>query len=346
MTNIVRTVEPTVEPITSAEVAAHVRLDSFTLPPTAAPTVALLGSPAAGNVDDGAHRYRVTFVTSDGETDGGPISSVVTVADKTVNGQVSLTAIPTGSNLVTARKLYRTTAGGSDYLLLATISNNTTTTYTDNIADASLGAGIPVANGTLPDVVLPIYIKAARRQAEHKYLHRALLEQTWQLTLDAFPTATIDDPNPEANKLYAMLDGARVKITDGAEIHLPMPRLISITEIAYVDEDGADQTLTSDDYVICQSDDDPFLVPADEDAGWPLTADQRNAVTITYTCGYGDSADDVLDDIKAGILLLSADLYRNREAQTESNAELKPNPAVVNLFEPHAVRGNQWLIIA
>lgn len=346
MTTILRTVEPTVEPIRSADVAAHVRLDSFTLPPTTAPTVALVSPDVAGNVDDGAHRYRVTFVTADGETDGGPISSAITVADKTVSGQVALTAIPTGDANVTARKLYRTAAGGSDYLLLATISNNTTTTYTDNIADASLGAGIPVANGTLPDVVIPIYIKAARRNAEHKYLHRALLEQTWQLTIDAFPTATIDDPNPEANKLYTMLDGARVKVTDGLEIHLPMPRLIAITSIAYVDADGADQTLSSDDYVICQSDDDPFLLPADEDAGWPETADQRNAVTITYTCGYGDSADDVPDDIKAGLLLLVADLYRNREAQTEMNVELKPNPTVVNLFEPHAIRGNQWLIIA
>lgn len=344
MTNIVRTVEPAVEPITSTEIAKHIRLDAFTLPPTTAPAVALAVPDAPGNVDDGAHRYRVTFVTSDGETDGGPMSASVTVADKTANGQLSLTAIPTGDVRVTARKLYRTAADGSDYLLLATIANNTTTTYTDNTADSSLGVGVPVANGTLADVVLPIYIAAARRNAEHKYLHRALLEQTWEMTLDAFPPATVADPNPAANQTYAMLDGSRVKITDGLEIHLPMPRLIAVESIAYVDANGDDQTLAADDYEIVLSDDDPFLVPVADT--WPDTADQRGAVTITYRSGYGDSTDDVPTEIKAGVLLLAADLYRNREAQTDVSAELKPNPAVVNLFEPYAVRGNQWLIIA
>ena len=56
------------------------------------------------------------------------------------NSQVALTAIPVGSTGVTSRKLYRTVAGGSALLLLTTIADNTTTTYTDSTADASLGA--------------------------------------------------------------------------------------------------------------------------------------------------------------------------------------------------------------
>jgi hypothetical protein len=45
---------------------------------------------------------------------------------------------------VTSRKLYRTAGDAAGtWLLLATIANNTTTTYTDIIADASLGSGIP-----------------------------------------------------------------------------------------------------------------------------------------------------------------------------------------------------------
>ena len=39
----------------------------------------------------------------------------------------------------------RIISGGSTYYLLATIADNSTTIYTDNIADASLGAG---SNGT------------------------------------------------------------------------------------------------------------------------------------------------------------------------------------------------------
>ena len=45
---------------------------------------------------------------------------------------------------VIARKIYRTKAGGSTYWLLATIADNTTTTYTDTAADASLTDEIAV----------------------------------------------------------------------------------------------------------------------------------------------------------------------------------------------------------
>lgn len=44
---------------------------------------------------------------------------------------------------VTARKLYRTTANGTQLKLLATIANNTATTYTDTTADGALGANAP-----------------------------------------------------------------------------------------------------------------------------------------------------------------------------------------------------------
>jgi hypothetical protein len=59
---------------------------------------------------------------------------------------VPLTSIPTGITGVTDRKLYRTAAGGSQLKLLATIANNTATTYTDTIADGSLGANAPTTN--------------------------------------------------------------------------------------------------------------------------------------------------------------------------------------------------------
>lgn len=103
-----------------------------------APTVALAGL-GAGNVDNGTHYYFVTYVTANGETNLSSGASV-TVADKTVNGQVTVT-IPTSSDTrVTARKIYRNTANSYSWVevkLLATINDNTTTTYTDNIADAS-----------------------------------------------------------------------------------------------------------------------------------------------------------------------------------------------------------------
>src|SRR5687768_6622810 len=158
--------EPTVEPVTVAEVMAWARIDSSNVEPAPSLITVALASPAvAGNVDNGAHRYLATFVTASGETQAGAVSAAVTVADKTVNGKVELTAIPIGGALVTARKIYRTTAGGATYLLLATIANNTATIYTDNIADSSLGAAAPSTN-TTSDPMLSMLITAARRVAE------------------------------------------------------------------------------------------------------------------------------------------------------------------------------------
>lgn len=60
--------------------------------------------------------------------------------------QVSLTAIAVGPSGTTSRKVYRTAAAGSQLKLLTTLANNTTTTYTDSTADASLGANVPTSD--------------------------------------------------------------------------------------------------------------------------------------------------------------------------------------------------------
>jgi hypothetical protein len=60
--------------------------------------------------------------------------------------QVALSGIAIGASGVTARKVYRTVAGGSQLKLLTTIADNTTTTYTDNVADGSLGTNAPTSD--------------------------------------------------------------------------------------------------------------------------------------------------------------------------------------------------------
>ena len=99
----------------------------------------------AGNVEVGTHSYKVTFVDQAGsETLPSAKSNVVTVvgaADK-----VNVTQIPIGPAGIVARKLYRTVAGDAgNWLLLATIADNTTVSYVDNTADGDLGAAAPAA---------------------------------------------------------------------------------------------------------------------------------------------------------------------------------------------------------
>jgi hypothetical protein len=61
--------------------------------------------------------------------------------------QVTVSAIPVSPDPgVTARKIYRTEANGSTYKFVATIANNTATTYLDATPDGSLGATAPVVS--------------------------------------------------------------------------------------------------------------------------------------------------------------------------------------------------------
>ena len=288
---------PATEPLTVAEVKAHLRLDAaYGEPAPTAPTVALVAPAVAGSVDNGAHRYRVTFVTADGETEGGDISAVVTVADKTVNGKVLVSAIPVGGSAVTSRKLYRTAAGGTAYLFLATVAGNITTTYTDNIADAGLGAACPTTN-TTTDPQLNALIKAARQHAE-TFTRRAFITQTWDLLLDYFPTELI---------------------------RLPLPPLVSVESINYVNANGVLTLWANTKYTVD--------APAGEHAErgsvtlaygeiWPVTQDIANAVTVEFIAGYGAAA-AVPQGIKQALLLMIGQWYDNPAAQDDMPAAAK-----------------------
>lgn len=107
-----------------------------------------LAAAGAGLLSNGVYSYKAVFRTANGQTEAGTVSSNVTVVDNATNGKVNLTAIPLGPTGTTARDLYRTDAGGATWKFLATLADNTTTTYLDNIADASLGALAPTANST------------------------------------------------------------------------------------------------------------------------------------------------------------------------------------------------------
>lgn len=127
------------------------KLAGFVTDPATAPTGALVSPAAAGNIENGVHKYKYTFVNATGETLPSAASADVTVADKAVNGQVLVSGIAVGEVGTVARKVYRTEAAGSTYKLLTTISNNTATTFLDNVADASLTTAAPVANDAAVD---------------------------------------------------------------------------------------------------------------------------------------------------------------------------------------------------
>lgn len=318
---------PATEPLSIAEVMAHCYINAGNLEPAPGAITAALSAPAApGNVDNGVHRYLATFVTADGETQGGTVSAALTVVDKTVNGQVALTAIPLGGALVTARKLYRTTAGGSTYLLLATLSNNTATTYTDNTADAGLGAGAPTTN-TTADPNLRRLITDARKAAEQE-LHRYLITQTLDAHLDRFPRH----------------DGRRVHADGCCDcVELLLPPLQSVTSITYVDEDGATQTLPTDQYQVDAVSEPARIVPA-YNVTWPATRKQPNAVIVRFVAGYGTAA-EVPAPIKSWMLMHIKTLYVNRDFGFEkgANGEVIVPPSFIDgLLDGERVYGRMF----
>jgi len=136
------------------------------------------------------------------------------------------------------------------------------------------------------DTLIAALLDAAIESAEHA-TSRALMPQTWELALDAFPAA---------------FELTRVPVS-------------SIVSLKYVDTTGSLIQLASNAYVLDNASDHSFayVVPA-YGTTWPETLDQVNAVTLRYTAGY-DSAALVPDSVKAWIKLQVGAMYANREAE-------------------------------
>lgn len=104
-----------------------------------APTLTLLTT--TGSINVGQHFYYVSYITTIGETALSPVVSgapyVITDAS---HAQVQVT-IPVSSDYrVIGRKIYRAVTGSvyyNDIRCVGTVNDNTTTTFIDNVADAS-----------------------------------------------------------------------------------------------------------------------------------------------------------------------------------------------------------------
>ncbi len=90
-----------------------------------------------GDLGEGEYHYLVSYTTEIGETRAYNIGSITTESGKT---KVRITIPVSSDPKVTGRKLYRSLSGGPFWTSynLATIANNTDTTYDDNISDATL----------------------------------------------------------------------------------------------------------------------------------------------------------------------------------------------------------------
>lgn len=152
---------------------------------------------------------------------------------------------------------------------------------------------------------------AKATQAAERYCDRAFIAQDWVLELDAFPTCT---------KL----------------IKVPLPPLVSVTSLDYVDADGADQVLAPADYQVSKR--SPAVIAPAPGKSWPATqAGRLDAVTIEFKAGYGNAADAVPKPIHHAILLLVAHWYENREPVNIGNIVNALPFTVDSLLAPYRV---------
>lgn len=144
---------------------------------------------------------------------------------------------------------------------------------------------------------------------------RAFIERTLRLVLPCWPQI--------ANWHYR-----------GSGIELPQAPLIAVDSVAYVDEDGADQTLAADQYVVHAWHEPGFIVPAWQ-VTWPNLRAVPNAVQVNYRAGFapvGSPADEGAHqlgqpkNLKLWLAARVATLFENREQLlTVSNLAALPH---------------------
>lgn len=142
-------------------------------------------------------------------------------------------------------------------------------------------------DGNEEDALISSLITAAREYAE-TFQRRAYVTQTWELTLDEWPT--------------------------GPEIRLPRPPLQAVESITYRDQSGVEHVLDPATYIV-DTRSEPGRVVLAPGRCWPSVAlAPAGAITVRYVAGYGDTADSVPVKVKQAILLLVGHWYANREA--------------------------------
>ncbi len=172
------------------------------------------------------------------------------------------------------------------------------------------------------DDLLDALILAVRQHLEGKdgYLGRCIVPQTWDWTQDSFPSGK-------------------------GSFRVPLPPLISVVSIKYIDTDGDEQTLAGSVYSVDTAS-QPGLIHLVYNQSWPSIRKQHNAVTVRITAGYATTSSPVTNygenvpgPIIAASKLLIGHLYNNREATIAGITITTVPMAVDSLLGPFQMYG-------
>lgn len=126
----------------------------------------------------------------------------------------------------------------------------------------------------------------------------ALMEQTWQKSMDCFPQVIL-------------LPGAPVK---------------SVSSVTYVSADGTTQTLDPTEYRVDVSCEPARITPA-YGKSWPSIRHVTGAVMVSYVLGKAVAA-DVSAPMVTAVSMIAGTYFANRELPTEKQVSVLPFGAV------------------
>jgi len=299
---------PTLEPITLTELLLHLRQDSDDI--ATALTTAQSILPGSHAIADNYTTHAGTGVSVLGKT------AIVNLNAGTVGEGGTVDAKIQESN---DNATWTDWAGGAFTQVKADNDNAIQEKqYTGSMAYIRVAAKVLVAacefgadiltidHSTIEDTWLNDAISAAREHIED-ITRRALLTQTWEYYLDQFP--------------------------DKDFIRLPFGNLQSVTSVKYKDCDGTEHTMTvTTDYIVETNGDGCGRIVLAYGKSWPsVTLYPSNPITIEFVCGW-TAASDVPRKIRHALLMICADLYENREAQSSSQFAYQENKTVSALL--------------
>jgi len=145
-------------------------------------------------------------------------------------------------------------------------------------------------------------------------------------SLIAAATDYVSAPNGAINKSLVTESWALTMPSVSGDIDLPITPVQSITTIQYWDTDNATQTLTVSDFTLTSDEDCATLSP-NTGITWPSTYVRDDAVTITFSTGFGDAGSDVPAAIRQAIILIVSHWYESRLAVSDTNSKVIPMAA-------------------
>lgn len=149
---------------------------------------------------------------------------------------------------------------------------------------------------TSEDTLLDVWIAAARQYFEEQ-TGRQVMQSTWELWLDGFPSGRIE---------------------------LPKPPLLEVESVSYVGADGELVDVGAAGYTV--------MAPAGPQANpgwvqlvyggtWPTAQDVAGAVRIRFKAGYGAAPGDVPELVRTLLYLLVGHFHKYRSETVETRFE-------------------------